>query len=453
MVSKVLPNRTRSVPPKRAKGLSDHIGLWLACIAFLHGLVYMTLTPPWQAPDEPRHFQYVRFLLDEQRLPTRDDENIDSPLTEQVKRSMAQFDFWTWRDRDIVSPWLEYRVAWGHPPLYYGLAAGVLLPFLSSDVTLQLYIVRLFSVTLTALTVWVAYQIMHSLFPTSRVLAVAVPLFIALLPMHAFVGSIVNNDPLAELTSVVVIWLLVEAFRRGLSWQRGGLLLVALVTALFAKRTTAFLVPLVIFSLLILLPPLGRRWLVVIGIVAFPLGLVLLRQLPGGYISGLLLNRARGVFVPLAGLTLSDMALWGALLFTTFWGNFGWATIQLDWVWYALLLVITLASILGWIRRGWRWRQQASSLIPWQRWILAVFVLATLLILAQTVVLLLLSGIHQQARYIFPAIVPVALFLVLGWSAWLPPSWHRRALILGATMMVVFDLVVLTLYQLPFYYG
>jgi hypothetical protein len=411
------------------------------------------LTPPWQAPDEPQHFQYVRFLLDERRLPTRDDENIDSPLTEQVRGSMTQFDFWRWRDRDIVPQLLEYRVAWGHPPLYYGLAASVLLPFVSSDITLQLYIVRLFSVTLTALSVWVAYQIIRSLFPSSKVLAIAVPLFIALLPMHAFVGSIVNNDPLAELTAVIVIWLLVEAFRRGLNWERGALLLVALVSALLTKRTTAFLVPLVFFSLLALLPPLGRRWLVLIGILAIPLWLMLLRQLPSSYISGLLLNRAGGPFVPLAGLSLSDMALWGALLFTTFWGNFGWATIQLDWVWYALLLVVTLASVLGWIRCSWRWRRHVDTLFPWQRWTLAVFVLAILLVLAQTVVLVLFSGIHQQARYIFPAIVPIALFLILGWSAWLPPSWHRLALILGATMMVVFDLMVLTLYQLPFYYG
>jgi hypothetical protein len=366
---------------------------------------------------------------------------------------MAQFDFWTWRDRDVVPPLLEYRVAWGHPPLYYGLAAGVLIPFLSSDLTSQLYIVRILSVTLTALTVWVAYQIIHSLFPTSKVLAVAVPLFIALLPMHAFVGSIVNNDALAELTAIIVIWLLVEAFRRGLNWRRGALLLVALVAALLTKRTTAFLVPLVIFSLLILLPPLGRRWLVLIAILVFPLWLVLLRQFHSGYISGLLLNRAGGSFVPLVGLSLSDIVLWGALLFTTFWGNFGWATIQLDFIWYALLLVVTLASMLGWIKRIWRWRQHLGALVPWQRWTLAVFVLAILLTLAQTAVLVLLSGIHQQARYIFPAIVPVALLLILGWSAWLPPSWHRRALILGATIMVVFDLMVLTLYQLPFYYG
>ena len=33
------------------------------------GTLYATLTPPWQAPDEPGHYNYVRYLATEKLFP------------------------------------------------------------------------------------------------------------------------------------------------------------------------------------------------------------------------------------------------------------------------------------------------------------------------------------------------------------------------------------------------
>jgi hypothetical protein len=426
----------------------QRIGLYLAILAFLHGLVYLALTPPWQAPDEPQHFQYVRFLLEERRLPNSHDETVDTPLTEAVRQSMIQFDFWTWRDRSTAPATLNYRIASVHPPLYYVLAAVALAPFPSLDVTAQLYIVRLFSLTLTALTVWVTYQAMRSLFPDSPALAAAVPLFIALLPMHAFLGSSVNNDTLAELTATAVIWMLIEISRRGFTWQRGAWLVVALAAAMLTKRTVFFLVPLAAITLLIVLAPRTRRWLAVAGVLAVFTWLAIAFQYAGNYAGSLV--RAAG---SVSHLGLSDLALWGALLFTTFWGNFGWATVQLDAAWYSLLLIVTAISGAGWVKLAWHWRRCLPALASWQRWAGAMCALAVLSVWAQMVALILAGGIHQQARYLFPAIVPIALFLVLGWGTWVPGRWQGRALGLGAALLVIFDLATLAIYQLPFYYG
>ena len=445
MATEAFPRKTRAISPQR-------IGLWLAILAFLHGLVYLALTPPWQAPDEPQHFQYVRFLLDERRLPTWRDATVDTPLTEEVRQSMLRFDFWTWRDHATAPSTLEYRIALSHPPLYYGLAAVALAPFAALDVTAQLYIVRLFSLALTSLTVWIAYQTMRSLFPDAPALGVAAPLFIALLPMHAFIGSSINNDVLAEVTAAAVIWLLVETFRRGLTWQRGVWLVVALAAAMLAKRTTLFLLPLAALTVLVASPPRSRRWLVVAGVLATLIALAIALQYPGSYPGDLLKTAGRVARFPaLPGLP--ELALWGALLFTTFWGNFGWATVQLDAAWYGLLLIVTAASGAGWVKLAWHWRRSAPALAPWQRRACAMCALAVLLILAQTAGQILAGGIHQQARYLFPAMAPVALCLVLGWGAWIPGPWQGRALGLGAALLVIFDLAALAAYQLPFYYG
>jgi 4-amino-4-deoxy-L-arabinose transferase-like glycosyltransferase len=449
LATESFPQKTWLVSPQR---ISQRIGLYLAILAFLHGLVYLALTPPWQAPDEPQHFQYVRFLLDERRLPNSQDETTDTPLAEEVRQSMIQFDFWTWRDHSTVPSTLGYQIAWAHPPLYYILAAVTLAPFPSLDVTTQLYIVRLFSLTLTALTVWVAYQAMRSLFPDSPALAAAVPLFIALLPMHAFLGSSVNNDALAELTATAIIWLLIEISRRGFTWQRGAWLVVGLATALVTKRTIFFLVPLAAIALLIAFSPRARRWLALAGALTIAALLGIALQYPGSYPGGLL-RLAESVLHLSTRPGLADLALWGALLFTTFWGNFGWATVQLDAAWYGLLLIATAISGVGWVKLVWNWRRCLPALAPWQRWAGVICALAVLSVSAQTVALILMESIHQQARYLFPAIAPIALILVLGWGTWVPSRWRGRALGIGAALLVGFDLATLAVYQLPFYYG
>jgi hypothetical protein len=44
----------------------------------------------------------------------------------------------------------------------------------------------------------------------------------------------------------------------------------------------------------------------------------------------------------------------------------------------------------------------------------------------------------QQGRYLFPAMVPVALLLVLGWRTLTPPRWRRGGLWVWAVFWLVF---------------
>jgi len=118
-----------------------------------------------------------------------------------------------------------------------------------------------------------------------------------------------------------------------------------------------------------------------------------------------------------------------------------------------LLLIVTAISGAGWVKLAWNWRRCLPALAPWQRCAGTMCALAALSVSAQMVAQILVGGIHQQARYLFPAIVPIALILVLGWGTWVPGRWQGRALGLGAALLVGFDLATLAVYQLPFYYG
>ncbi len=33
------------------------------------GFLYASLTPPWQTPDEPAHYNYVRYIVENRALP------------------------------------------------------------------------------------------------------------------------------------------------------------------------------------------------------------------------------------------------------------------------------------------------------------------------------------------------------------------------------------------------
>ncbi|HUW96851.1 MAG TPA: hypothetical protein VMW58_13790 [Anaerolineae bacterium] len=35
----------------------------LVLLTVARGLIYVLLIPPWQTPDEPSHFGYVRFVM------------------------------------------------------------------------------------------------------------------------------------------------------------------------------------------------------------------------------------------------------------------------------------------------------------------------------------------------------------------------------------------------------
>ena len=82
-----------------------------------------------------------------------------------------------------------------------------------------------------------------------------------------------------------------------------------------------------------------------------------------------------------------------------------------------------------------------------------MLLLAVVLIFAQTFGLIIVRGIHQQGRYLFPALIPLAVFFTLGLREWAPVR-HRGffplALVLG---LFVLDSVSLCWYIIANFYG
>ena len=148
------------------------------------------------------------------------------------------------------------------------------------------------------------------------------------------------------------------------------------------------------------------------------------------------------------GLSLSRYGLYVLLTFVGFWGNYGWLTRPVHVAWYGLWALMTVAAALGcW--RLWRRERRQPRLAEWQRRGLRLLALALLLVLAQTFLPMIGRPWQPQGRYLFLALLPIAVFLALGLRAWVPLRQERYWLGAWLALLLVFDQVCLWGYVLP----
>ena len=117
--------------------------LLLLAISLVQGFIYSALIPPWQAPDEPRHFEYVRLLYEKRRLVGWGD--VTPSVEQEIIASMDRHDFWRFgiihaqvfpseglpqSFKDVWTPGVSHELH--QPPLAY-LVYATVLPFAEPD--------------------------------------------------------------------------------------------------------------------------------------------------------------------------------------------------------------------------------------------------------------------------------------------------------------------------------
>jgi hypothetical protein len=465
-------------------------------------LVAFTMAP-WQSPDEPKHFEYIRVLTDlrsvlwaERRLPRLTD---DQPkLQREIIASLAASHYWESIHQPTPKP-LPTRFAsvWPNgtytqlhrPSLYYFLAAPILLPFTDANLDTQLRIVRLFSVVLSMLTLGAVYLTLRVAVPRDPFVPLAGLAFVAALPMHVYMSASINNDSLEGLFGSLVCLGLVWGLCRGFSLKVWLGVMVAFVLGLATKRGIVGLGPVIGLAGLFWLPSL-RGWRLGLGVAMAGLagfvGLVVFDAL--GPMLGLgqllpvslrekltsyalnepdqiarLLNK--GITSPeVYPLILGHQ--W--LLFWGFWGAFGWYSVLLSPAMYTWLAGITGLCVLGFVvwlgRRIWAgWGPAGTAAGTFDRAAARRDVMVGLLCLAATLTMLVLAEGERlayftaaqipQGRYLFVVLGPIALALAIGARTLLPARWLGTWPPLGAIVgaLVLLDAYVYLTYLLPFF--
>ncbi|MBP6016662.1 MAG: glycosyltransferase family 39 protein [Candidatus Promineofilum sp.] len=445
---------------------TEYTLLGLLLLAYLGlGVLFAARTAAWQAPDEPAHYNYVRQLLDG-RWPVIEPGDWDQAYLSEVVG--AEFDPAYPVDGLTYEDW--------QPPLYYLLQ--VPLYQLSGG---SLTAMRLLSVALGGGVVALAYLIGRVVFNGRVPLALAVAAFVAFLPQHLAILASVNNDSLAELIIAAILALLV------LPWPdrpaAGRLLGLGLLLGLgFLTKGTAYLMAPVagIFLLARYWPRPDRlvagkaqellktsrplvRALLLVFVPALLLGLLWwgrnLAVYGGLDAIGKEAHDAVVVGQPrtaewIAQYGLGDTA--GRFLrttFTSFWGQFGWMAAPLPGWMVALLGLITLAAVAGLLLAAMNARRRPTvdgrrttvdgqgSMVGGQKFLHVLVLGLTFLLTLALHIFYNLTFVQHQGRYLFPALIPIAVGFTAGLAYWLRPlgqrwTWAAYLLPLGVALLL-----------------
>lgn len=302
---------------------------------------------------------------------------------------------------------------------------------------------RLLGVLLGAITVLIAWRIAALLYPRDGILPVATAAFVAFLPMNLTMTAAVNNDPLAY--AVIAATLLVALKRLlGRMSQRRFVVLGGLLFGLAILTKVSVMGPAAVVLAAAEVIGWWRRGRVgtatTAATVAGTLGLGLLIGLPwmlrnarvygaGDWfglrahdrvvdcvVSGVQCQPRTADWIAEKGL--ADLVLrFAEFTFKSFWGVFGWMAVFLTDIRgipiYGVLALVSLAALVGFALYLLRLRHAEDVGAADQRWGLMLLGLS----LAVTVGGYLwynLTFVQHQGRYLFPALIPIALGFMLG---------------------------------------
>ncbi|MCB0034210.1 MAG: glycosyltransferase family 39 protein, partial [Anaerolineales bacterium] len=315
---------------------------------------------------------------------------------------------------------------------------------------LVMYLLRLYSAVLAALTVWVTWLLGRELWPERPWAALLTAAVVGLNPMFIYIAGAFNNDNLVTLCGTLMLWLSMRALKNGFRWSETVLIGVVWAGALLSKLPGLFLV--VPWGLALLFVSWQRRsWALLLtrgaAITAVFGGLAGWWFVRNQQIYGepLALERVLAVWGARAGRQFRLEWLLADVTnsWTNFWGRFGFGQIVLHNWFYLLLTVLSLAAGVGLLWRLIQWgRAQRFSLRPEVGpWL--VLTVTWGIFVAALFYYILRNPTGANGRYTFPALAAFGALFTCGWLALLPSEKSKRPL-LAILILVLLGLNVYT---------
>jgi 4-amino-4-deoxy-L-arabinose transferase-like glycosyltransferase len=389
--------------------------LLLALVVLIYltlGILYAVRTPDWQVPDEPAHYNYIRQLAEERRLPVLEMGDYDQDYLGRLTSERFP--------SELPLNTVEYE-DW-QPPLYYALATPIYLLFDGALLPL-----RLFSLLLGAGVVVLAYAVAATVFPGRFLLALGTAAFVAFVPQHVAMMAGVNNDSLTELLIGAALLLVLLWLREEDRGGSGDVWLVGLgVVVGLGLVTKASFFPVVLTVGLTLVvvwwradewtwKQLLRTLVLVFGpavLIAAPWWLRNIRTYGGLDIYGTVNHDAVVVGQPRTADWIETYGLgawlerWVTFTFQSFWGQFGWMGVLMPTWLYRILALWSAVLVIGFLL----WLRQTRGSTHHASRNMRLAVLASLLLFVVfTYVFYNRTFVQHQGRYLFPALIPIAL--------------------------------------------
>jgi 4-amino-4-deoxy-L-arabinose transferase-like glycosyltransferase len=414
---------------------------------------YATRTPAWQVPDEPAHYNYIRQVSETGNLPVIEPGDWNQDYQQQLLDS--KFDASLTGNIDRI----QYEDH--QPPLYYLLQVPV---YSLSDGDLEA--MRVFSAILGLGVIVCVWVIGQRLFPNKPWIGLGAAAFVAFLPQRLAMMAGVNNDALAETLAAIVLLLVVYYLMAETVGWRLPVAMGLVVGLVFLTKTTVYYVG-GIAGLAILWRWWIDKWpwrdalrqVVAYAIPALALGLIWwihgLDVYGGTDFLGLQRHDEVVVGQPRTDWYIDNvyggsqrvyLENYARTTFHSFWGQFGWMALPLQDRIYRLIQIGLVAMLIGLVisvirHRSWRtWQARTWGLM-------ALFGLSIVLVTGQFMIYNL-TFVQFQGRYLYPALVPLALLVGLGFGGWTLLASRRYAWAGWLAIVPPFLLLILAWYAL-----
>ena len=470
------------------------------------GVIISFVHVPFSGHDEVMHYAYLEYVATEFRLPVipeLEEWRILEDSGNESNYDRANADLWpycefttqdwniscqrytspTWKSQlsDRVFP-MGWVYTANHPPLYYLIMTPVYWAVNDLSLDMQSYLFRLATLPFGLVTVLFAYLTARTIFPRDRFMALTVPTFVAFQPQISYEAAMLNNDAAAIAFTSVTIYLLVRGLKNGFEW--GTVALVGFFFGLAAlSKNTSLTMGLAIACAMIL--GLGirniRAWLPR-GIFAAGISALLLvpwfAYMVNTYGDFTALSRVQALqYWNYANQ--NPPTIWSQLTSQPFfwlrwretWGEFGWRLIPLSDTLLRIILWLVAIGVVGiavWALRLWRDGQllpsddeaqtarlarNADPIFACEGWqVVGVITMGVTCLVAYYAILQFgVSFSLTQARYFFPAIVPAAVLLMLGYRALIPRAYLPYGQVALFGSMLTLNVIIYSGYVVPYW--
>ncbi|OGG03751.1 hypothetical protein A2Z33_04660 [Candidatus Gottesmanbacteria bacterium RBG_16_52_11] len=385
----------------------------ICILVFLKGIVLIFTVPPWEAPDEPGHVSYVRYLTQTRRLPSSripvqplsvaDSFLTNRHLLQNPAATVPQelFD----RSEESLSPELLNLAS--HPPLYYlyeipFAAAGSFMTSYGYFLSLRTGTLLLYPLILVA-----AFGLAERL-TGKQTAAVLTVVLLALHPMLTFMSSVVNNDVAVVLCFTVLMSLFVRFTRVRSDTKTVGATVFVAALAPLVKPQLAVLLPILAYLLLKRYPRYKA------------LQYIILSAIPGiAWAMFAIWREGLAYFAYSVQPPLVPSPVWHYLpafistkqpvgILMSIWGFFGWLDVPMpDWTYLAWTTVLTVSILIFARYTGFRGSLPGS----WKIILISAFLYGLTILGYDLQVFALSSKFVIHGRYLLPLAVPLSVWL------------------------------------------
>ena len=427
----------------------------LLFFSFLLGLLYVFITPPWQAPDEFTHYEYIDILSRSNLFKIKQAPDYD--LQKEIIQSMDQFNLWNYvfekppstlpekyEDSEVLEKSL---LKINRPPLYYMLGSLLLKVFKTENLLVKHYMIRIFSLFLSMFTILFTFFSAKIVFKGDFVYSVLAAGFIAFLPQFLIVSGSINSDNLENLIGAGSLYAFLYALKNFRKYSVFLIFPFLFLIIFFSGVKNFFIIPaFVFFCVLWLLKNksfLRSRIFVFLGgavsllVIGFLFLFIVFNEL-GMRIMENFIEPLKFFWVQFfsENYQMIFSKAYMVTFFKSFWCYPGWMAFPLPNIIYSILALVFGLGLAGIVKYCFvcQFKNKRKSCVRAEFMvILIVFVLFSLV--------QALFRAHPMARYLFPSLSAVALLFAVGLREIFPLESRKKV-----TISFVLSLIALNIY-------